>query len=134
MAQDKMKIRVFGKPGCDKCAVLNQRIDKLLASEQWKHMEKEYCDVETEDGIVALCESECINPQRLPAMLIFKWNESAQNFETIPTPPSAREAQVFGASMLYNWLGLQTDYSEKGRGLLTPNMIESCVAAAAAAG
>ena len=65
----KYQIRVFGKQGCDKCHTLNQRLDKLLAKEEYGAFEKLYCDVETIDGLVAFAEAECINPARIPAML-----------------------------------------------------------------
>ena len=41
------RVQVFGKAGCDKCRTLNQRLDKLLATEEWSQFDKQYCDVET---------------------------------------------------------------------------------------
>ena len=63
-------VKVFGKDGCDKCKVLNRRLDTLLAQKEWADFEKQYCDVETEDGLVDFCNVECINPQRIPAMVV----------------------------------------------------------------
>ncbi|MCC7300990.1 MAG: hypothetical protein IT583_07920, partial [Verrucomicrobia bacterium] len=60
--QKPYKIKVFGKEGCAKCKMLNQRLDKLLEEKEWSDFEKEYCDVETVDGLVAFASAECINP------------------------------------------------------------------------
>jgi hypothetical protein len=123
---EKFRIRVFGKRGCDKCAVLNQRLDKLLADDALSPFEKEYLDVETEDGLVAFSEAECINPQRIPAMLIMKQagdTEWTPVLNPIPEAPAA----VYKKSKLYQYLGLQTDYSDIGKGLLSPKMIAACL-------
>ena len=66
----KFVVKVFGKPGCDKCKVLNRRLDSLFAKEEWQDFRKVYCDVETEEGLVEFCNVECINPQRIPAMVV----------------------------------------------------------------
>jgi len=34
------QIHVFGKAGCDKCAVLNKRLDQMLTEEEWEAFEK----------------------------------------------------------------------------------------------
>ncbi|MCX7591228.1 MAG: hypothetical protein N2255_06320 [Kiritimatiellae bacterium] len=115
------RIRLFGKPGCDKCSVLNERLDRLLADPRWDDFEKEYCNVETEDGLVALCEAECIDPRRIPALLILRKNEGTGEYEPLPNR-DARYTQT-NRSRLYCYLGLQTDYSETGRGVITPAMI-----------
>ena len=58
MSQSKpYRVEVFGKAGCDKCAVLNQRLDKLLGEETWQSFEKVYRDVLTEDGLVEFSEA-----------------------------------------------------------------------------
>ena len=37
----KYQIKVFGKDGCDKCHVLNQRIDQLLSKgDDWSDFDK----------------------------------------------------------------------------------------------
>ena len=121
----KYQIRVFGKPGCDKCHTLNQRLDKLLTKDGFDVFEKLYCDVETIDGIVAFAEAECINPSRIPAMLVTQWNEEQGDFEPVSvTEPGAADA-VCQKSRLYQYLGLQTDYSDLGKGVISPKMIQS---------
>jgi hypothetical protein len=121
----KYQIRVFGKPGCDKCHTLNQRLDKLLTKDGFGAFEKLYCDVETIDGIVAFAEAECINPSRIPAMLVTQWNEEQGDFEPVSvTEPGAADA-VCQKSRLYQYLGLQTDYSDLGKGVISPKMIQS---------
>jgi len=116
------RVKVFGKAGCDKCAVLNQRLDKLLEKEEWQGFEKEYCDVGTEIGLVDFCEAECINPQRIPAMLVMQGNETAGRFEPLPNPKPGSRDTICGDSRLFQYLGLQTDYYG-GKGVITPKMI-----------
>ncbi len=124
----KYQIKVFGKQGCDKCHTLNQRLDKLLAKEDYSAFAKLYCDVETIDGIVAFSEAECINPSRIPAMLVTEWDEAANEFTPISTKQPGAKDSVCKKAKLYQYLGLQTDYS--GTGVITPKMIQSILAEA----
>ena len=117
------RIQVFGKAGCDKCAVLKQRLDTLLAKDEWAEFEREDIDVETEDGLVAFSESECINPQRIPAMLVLRQRNGADEYIPLSNPTMGKPDPVCRKSKLYQFLGLQTDYSESGRGVITPKMI-----------
>ena len=131
MADKKMKIVVFGKTGCPKCKVLQTRLDELLEREEWRGLyEKDYHDVETEDGIVAFCKSECVNPQRIPAFLIMDWNAQTQSYEPLPNPKPGRKDSVCRLSRLYQFVGVQTDYGDVGKGLITKPMIESVLAEA----
>ncbi len=128
----KYQIKVFGKEGCDKCHTLNQRLDKLLKKEEYADFEKLYCDVETIDGLVAFSEAECINPSRIPAMIVGEWSEEAGEYTLVPTKePSAKDA-VCKKSKLYQYLGLQTDYSDVGKGVISPKMIQSILTEAQA--
>jgi hypothetical protein len=124
------RVTVFGKSGCDKCKVLNHRLDELLGKPEWSEFEKEYCDVETEDGLIVFCRSECINPNRIPAMLVSRWNAETGRYERIPNPQPGRPHPVLRSSQLYTWLGLQTDYTDAGRGLLPPPMLTAVLDAA----
>jgi len=117
------RIQVFGKPGCRKCSVLNQRLDKLLAAPEWQDFEKEYCDLETEEGLVAFCEAEVLNPQRVPAMRCLRRNDSGAFAPAASSTDGAEK--VFGKSHLFGVAGLQTDYSGTGRGILSPKMIQA---------
>ena len=115
------RVRVFGKAGCDKCATLNQRLDKLLGQEDWQEFEKEYCDLDTEEGLIAFSEAECINPQRVPAMLVTRRRGDTAHYEPVPNPAAARRDPVCGKSRLFQHLGLQTDYTAGG--VITPRML-----------
>jgi hypothetical protein len=117
------RILVFGKPGCDKCAVLNQRIDTMLSAEEWRDFEKEYCDVETEEGLVHFASSECINPQQIPAMLLTRREEESESYVPIPNPHPGERDEVCCDSKLYQYVGLRTDYSDVGKGVISPAMI-----------
>jgi len=132
-ANGKLVIRVFGKAGCEKCKVLQNRLDDVLSHPQWgDRFEKEYVDVETEEGIVAFCKAECLNPQRIPAFLILKRNPQTGRLEPLPNPTPGKSDPVCGSRRLYQYLGLQTDYSETGKGIITKAMIEAILAEAAA--
>jgi len=127
------QIHIFGKQDCKKCGLLHQRLDKLLASDDGHDFTKLYSDVETEDGIIAFCQAECINPQRIPAFLVEQLDPATDRYQPIPNPGAGEPDPVCGASKLYLYLGLQTDYSEAGGGLITPQMIKACMAEARAA-
>ncbi len=122
---EKYQIRVFGKKGCDKCHTLNQRLDKLLAKGKYGTFEKLYCDVETIDGLVAFAEAECINPSRIPAMLVTQWNEEEGEYEPVSVKEPGAADTVCKKARLYQYLGLQTDYSEIGKGVISPRMIQA---------
>ena len=122
------RIQVFGKPGCEKCAVLNQRLDKLLSTDRWRGFDKEYCSMETVEGLVAFAESECVNPQRIPALVVRKLNSETGEYELMPAP-----ATTGSKSHLHATLGLQTDYSDEGRGVISPKMLDSILQEAAGA-
>jgi len=118
------QVLVFGKTGCDKCEVLNQRLDKLLAKKAWSDFEKVPYDGESLDGLVTFCQAECLNPQRIPAMLVMRKGVGA-TYAPMPNPAPGKADPVCGKSRLYQYMGLQTDYTAAGKGLLTPKMIES---------
>ena len=122
------QVVVFGKVGCDKCKVLQKRVDDMLSKPEWADFEKAYFDVETVDGLVEFCKAECLNPQRLPAMLVRRVTGSGA--KAIPVEPSAVPDPVLGQTRLYHILGLQTDYSDEGRGVVTPRMISAVLEAA----
>lgn len=128
----KYLIKVFGKQGCDKCHTLNQRLDKLLAKDEYSDFNKLYCDVETVDGLVAFSEAECINPSRIPAMLVSEWDEEAADYVPVNTTDPGKEDPTCKKAKLYQYLGLQTDYSDAGKGVLSPKMIQSVLAEAMA--
>ncbi len=116
-------VRVFGKAGCDKCKVLNQRLDSLLEKPEWSDFQKEYVDVETEEGLVHFAQSECINPQRIPALVVYRTDEVSGRLEPVPNLHPEEDDGVCKSARLYTWVGLQTDYSELGRGVISTPMI-----------
>jgi hypothetical protein len=124
------QVKVFGKAGCQKCHVLNQRVDRILEQPEWQAFEKWACDVETEDGIIAFSEAECINPSRIPAVLVARWNEPRGEYEPMPNPAPGAPRPAGGKSRLYQYLGLQTDYRDGGGGVVTPQMITELLAEA----
>jgi len=128
----KFIIKVFGKPGCDKCKVLNRRLDSLLGKDEWQDFSKIYCDVETEEGLVEFCNVECINPQRIPAMVVASSGDE-EGHALMENPRKGEVDQVCKDSKLYTYLGLQTDYTTGG-GVLTPKMLKSVLDEARQAG
>lgn len=130
MANKTFEVLVFGKVGCDKCKALLRRVDALLEQPEWAEFERVYLDVETVDGLVEFCRLECLNPQRIPAMVVRR--RTAAGSVPIAAPPGATPDSVLRSSRLYHILGLQTDY-ERGRGVLTPEMVEAVLRQALAA-
>lgn len=128
----KFRVDVFGKQGCEKCGVLNQRLDKLLEKPEWSGFQKHYWDVETETGMVAFAEGEVLNPQRIPAMLIMQQATGDGEFVPVPSPFGYEEHPVLKASALPGYLGLQTDYAASG--VISPKMISTCLEVAAGTG
>ncbi len=123
MSKSKFQLLVFGKAGCEKCKVLNKRLDTLLEKTEWNGFEKVYLDVETEDGLISFCNAECVNPQRIPAFLVTRLNPETQSYEPVPNPKAGDSSTLDDDSKLYTHLGLQTDYSDKGKGVISPKMI-----------
>lgn len=120
----KFIAHVFGKKGCAKCAMLNRRLDALLATEPWKDLvEKTYDDVETEDGMMYFCMAQCVNPNRIPALVMAQTNDEGME-AFIERSDIGGADRVCGSSMLYQYVGIQTDYGPEGKGIITPEMIE----------
>lgn len=119
------QVHVFGKPGCDKCHTLNGRLDDLLQEPEWSDFSKVYHDLETESGLVEFCEAECLNPQRVPGFYVSKADPATGEQKPLPNPAAGAADAPGGSSALYTWVGLQTDYSAAGRGVISPRMIEA---------
>ena len=119
-----LKVMVFGKKGCQKCTVLNQRLDKLMAKDEYKGFEKLYRDVETVDGLIDFCEAECLNPSKIPAMVIAKEVDGGK-LEWLPNNTAGNDAEVYKKSKTHQFLGLQTDYSSVGKGIIAPKQIQA---------
>lgn len=119
-----IKIRVYGKPGCAKCDQLKKRLGKLLQNPRWRDVAMEVEDLSTVEGLVRFAEAECLNPQRIPALVVMHETEG-RGWVPLPRSPKEEDEDSPGKSGLYSWIGLQTDYSETGRGLITPKMLEA---------
>lgn len=126
------RVMVFGKTGCEKCKLLIRRLERLLADGRWQDFELVYADVETEDGLMAFCRAQCINPNRIPALVVMRRSGNGA-WEPVPRDRPGAPDAVCGASRLYQYVGLQTDYSESGGGVITPRMLEAVLAEAQAA-
>ena len=120
-----LRIVIFGKRGCDKCKVLQQRVDALLAGGEWNDFEQVHADVETVDGLVAFCRAECVNPTQSPALLVTAGDAEAQSWQPLLRACPGAPDPVAGATRLHTYVGLQTDYSEAGRGVLPPKLIRA---------
>lgn len=110
---------VFGKQGCSKCQALKRRLADLLARPEYADFKMEYHDVLTEDGVVKFCKAGCLNPNRIPALLVSVDGRYVIN----PLSYGDTSVDVFKASFTYSWVGIQTDY-DNGGGLITPAMVK----------
>jgi hypothetical protein len=126
------RIVVFGKTSCEKCKALNRRLDRLMTEARWQDFDRLYCDVETEDGLIAFCRAQCVNPNRIPALLVARRGADGC-YEPIRRARPGAEDPTCGLSRLFQYVGLQTDYSEAGSGLITPQMLETVLSEARAA-
>ena len=101
--------------------MLNERIDKLLEQKDWQEFDKYYLDVETVDGMVSFAKAEALNPQRIPSFIVEKKKGSGE-WQPLTNPESVSNTQI---AKPWQYVGVETDYSEKGRGIITPQMITS---------
>jgi|GEM_PF-271758 len=126
-AEISFRIAVFSKPGCPKCRTLHKRIDKLLQKPEWQGFTKVSFDLGDIGGLVEFCKTECINPQRLPALAVQAYDPQLQEYRYIPH--RLTEAEILTDSyQLYSFIGLQTDY--RAGGTITPAMIENVLSRA----
>jgi hypothetical protein len=116
---------VFGKEGCSKCAALKRRLERLLAKPEYSMIKMEYHDVLTLDGIVDFCKTGCLNPNRIPALLL------ADNGKYIEMPGcmwdevekgSGLMNSRFDPSVTYPYVGVQTNYDSTG--VITESVVQ----------
>jgi hypothetical protein len=117
----KYKVIVFGKKDCEKCKALNHKIDELLKLDEYKDFEKQLIDVMSEDGLIMFCDFDCLNAQRIPSFLILKKDD--KQYITIKNDYYDTD-EICKGYMTYQYLGLQTDYSNND-GKITSKMIEN---------
>lgn len=99
--------------------MLNERVDKLLEQKDWQEFDKSYIDIETIDGFVSFVKTEALNPQRIPSFIIEKKQGSGE-WAPLINPESVSSTKI---SVPWRYIGVETDYSENGRGIITPPMI-----------
>ena len=117
-------ITVFGKSGCDKCALLNKRLDKIVQQKKFTAFAKDYQSVDTVDGLVAFTEAECLNPSRIPGFVVQKWDAQTERYRYLPQQEDP-DTLLKQKNLLTLYLGIQTDYSASGKGLLPPALINA---------
>jgi hypothetical protein len=115
-----IRVHVFGKENCEKCKILNRRLDSLL-NQKGNVFTKVYHDVETIEGLVRFAQTECMNPQRIPGFLFSIWDSEQKLEYVIPQDPNVN---LSDSSVLATCLGLQTDYTGPGKGVISPKRIE----------
>lgn len=116
-----MIAHVIGHTGCPKCELLNRRLDAILKEDPYKsHFAKVYHDTEDprglkekEEALVFFCKTQCINPNRIPAMIV---TDDNGNF-------LERKGRPVNSNQLYQFVGIQTDYTSGG-GILPPELIK----------
>lgn len=117
-------IVVYGKQGCDKCGILKDRIKKLLDSKpEFQDFELRYVDIESEEGMTTFCELECLNTSDIPAFVICKFRPEIGRYEPLERQELPEDIYE-NDSKVFSYNGLKTDYSEKGKGIISKSMIK----------
>lgn len=118
-----MIAHVFGKEGCSKCAALKRRVEQLRSLDGYSDLKMEYHDVMTLDGIVAFCKAECLNPNRIPALLM---SDDEGRYIRSGRRIRGATSDDYKESVTWQWVGVQTDYANGG-GVITPAMVKDVV-------
>ena len=124
----KIYANVFGKQGCKKCEMLKRRLSALLEKPEYAGIEMRYHDVLSLDGIVDFCKADCLNPNRIPALLMSVERDGKERY--LPGPLHGREC--YEESAVCGHLGMQTDYNNGG-GVIPPAAIQDVLERALAA-
>lgn len=119
------KIIVFGKDDCPKCKSLFRRLKKLLSRKPDFRFFKgpEYVGIDTERGLVEFCKLECINTSQIPAFIVYKRDQDLDKWIPVGRTVNQKYAD-YNDNIIYLYSGLQTDYSDKGKGVITEGMIK----------
>ena len=115
-AKKTYRISIYGKKGCSKCAQLKNRLEKLTSTD-WQDFGIAYNDILTEDGMVSFVKRECLNPQRIPSFIVEKLGSDGETYEAIKNPAHSQTVEGVRPMRL---LGIQTDYTEAGKGIIPP--------------
>jgi glutaredoxin len=111
-------IVIYGKDGCDKCALLKRRVSSLLAKGN-QDFDLDYQNLSTAEGMAAYALAETVNGQRIPAMQIMRYNEDRKTYVKIPDPRPEVTDSENGRVFVPVYLQIQTDYAS-GSGVITP--------------
>jgi len=120
----KIIVNIFGNADNGKYKMLNRHVDKLLQKPEYVGIEKQFNDMETEPAVVKFCKVSCMNPSNLPALLMSVVDETGNEF-FMPNPEPDKKDDVCKTQKLYQYLGLQTDYTGETKGVISGAMIES---------
>ena len=63
---------------------------------------------------------------------LVRWDAEADEFVPVGTKQPGAKDSVCKKAKLYQYVGLQTDYSNVGKGIISPKMIQSVLAEAQA--
>jgi thiol-disulfide isomerase/thioredoxin len=110
------QVVLFGKTGCGKCKVLKGRVEKLLEKDDYKDFSLVYHDILNENSLVEFCKVEELNPQRIPAVVIYKDSMPQVHYLKLALPEACGDIQLNAK------LGVQTDY-DTGNGTITPEVV-----------
>lgn len=111
-----MYITVFGKTGCRKCEMLIKRLEGILKKREDKKWKLEYKNLTNEDDLVEFCKLEVLNPQRIPAIVMYGSDNKPLRYSGAYS--ESKDGDVF----LPVYLGASTDY-DTGRGVLTEDTL-----------
>lgn len=105
-------IVVYGKNGCDRCALLKDEVNRMLAEEKLSdRFGFDYQNLSTIDGMTAYAVSETINGQRIPALQIMRYDAEKQNYVKIPDTRPEIINDASGDLFVPVYLQLQTDHT-----------------------
>jgi hypothetical protein len=118
----RFQVAVFGKQGCDKCDLLKKRLGKLLEEAHYSDFEMEYFDLGTIEGLVRFSQSEVLNPQRIPSLMVFLRDPDDASGRPQPLH-NLKKIGLTGDQKdeILTFLTLETDYKDSG--VLAPKAI-----------
>jgi hypothetical protein len=111
-------IVIYGKDGCDKCALLKRRVSSILAKGN-QDFDMDYQNLSTAEGMAAYALAETVNGQRVPALQIMRYNDERKTYVKIADPRPEVTDSEHGRVFVPVYLQIQTDYSS-GSGVITP--------------
>lgn len=105
-------IVIYGKQGCDMCALLRDEVSLMLDQEDIEgEFELDYQDLSTVEGMMAYARSETVNGQRIPALQVMKYDHGTSAYVKIRDSRTEKYNEETGELHVPVYLQLQTDYS-----------------------